>query len=220
MRVRKQVLKALEALPPGVVRWASDPVIDPPRLPTGLTDLDRLFGGGWPRGRISVLVSKGHTTGGSSVLARTLAFATAAGGLGALVDVDDSLDPASLEAAGVDLDRVLWVRGPLTIAKGVRAAEEVLLAGGFEMVAVFGVRGQWQGGMWARLRRAVERSRAVLLVQMQEPWWVPGAFGVNLGPVTALWGGEKTRVLVGIQAKVTAGHRVAEIFVAEAWKAI
>jgi len=40
-----------------------------------------------------------------------LAAATARGELVALVDALDMLDVASAEAAGVQLDRLLWVRG-------------------------------------------------------------------------------------------------------------
>ena len=74
----------------------------------GIPDLDTLTGG-LPRGCLTEIcgpASSGRTT----VLLAALAAATRRGEYCALLDASDSLDPHSVAAAGVDLDRLLWVR--------------------------------------------------------------------------------------------------------------
>jgi hypothetical protein len=75
---------------------------------SGIPTLDTLTGG-LPRGcltEICGLASSGRTT----VLLAALASATRRGEYCAVIDASDALDPESLAAAGVDLDRLLWVR--------------------------------------------------------------------------------------------------------------
>jgi recA bacterial DNA recombination protein len=116
--------------------------------PTGIPQLDVELGGGWRRGEISELIG-GRSTGRTIVLARTLSAATAAGGVVALVDALDRLDPRSMAMAGVDLHRLLWIRGPaLTVElsrptlvdealhRAIRAFDLVIRAGGFSVVAL------------------------------------------------------------------------------------
>src|SRR6267378_165882 len=77
--------------------------------PSGVMELDAVLGGGFPRGSLVELC--GSATSGRTGLAFSLlAQATAQHEACAFVDVSDSLDPASLAAAGVDLPRLLWVR--------------------------------------------------------------------------------------------------------------
>jgi RecA/RadA recombinase len=77
--------------------------------PSGVEELDAVLGGGFPRGSLVELC--GSATSGRTGLAFSLlAQATAQHEACAFVDVSDSLDPASLAAAGVDLPRLLWVR--------------------------------------------------------------------------------------------------------------
>ena len=80
-----------------------------PPASTGLADLDALIGGGLPRGEISEITGEA-SSGGTSVILSLLAEATARGEVAAYIDVSDSLDPISAVAAGVELERLLWVR--------------------------------------------------------------------------------------------------------------
>ena len=80
-----------------------------PAAPTGLADLDALIGGGLPRGEISEITGE-TSSGGTSVILSLLAEATARGEVAAYIDASDCLDPLSAAAAGVDLERLLWVR--------------------------------------------------------------------------------------------------------------
>ena len=83
----------------------------PAMSPTGLEAFDRALGGGWRRGELSELTGPA-SSGRSSLLLATLAAATARGEVVGLVDSLDRFDPAMAAAAGVDVMRVLWVRGP------------------------------------------------------------------------------------------------------------
>jgi len=75
---------------------------------SGIAALDGLFGG-WPRGCLSEICGSA-SSGRTSVLLAALARSTQNGEVCALVDAGDALDPASAEAAGVDLGKLLWVR--------------------------------------------------------------------------------------------------------------
>lgn len=76
---------------------------------TGISELDALLRGGFPRGSVVELCGT-SSSGRTSVSFSLLAQATARQETCAFVDVSDSLDPMSLAAAGVDLTRILWVR--------------------------------------------------------------------------------------------------------------
>ena len=77
---------------------------------TGIASLDATLGGGVPRGQISEIVGMG-STGRTAIVQSMLAGVTGRGELAALVDTLDRFDPPSAVAAGVALDRLLWVRG-------------------------------------------------------------------------------------------------------------
>jgi recombination protein RecA len=92
---------------------------DPAALtPTDLPPLDTLLRGGLPRGQLSELAGPA-SSGRTTVLMQLLAASTRRDEIVALVDASDCLDVASAAAAGVDLDRVLWIRGS-TVAAGSR----------------------------------------------------------------------------------------------------
>src|SRR6185436_5474094 len=87
-----------------------DPRDDAALAPSGLVALDARLGGGFPHGQLSELVGS-RSSGRTSLLLRMMAAATARGELVALVDALDRLDVSSAAAAGIDLDRLLWIRG-------------------------------------------------------------------------------------------------------------
>src|SRR5579864_7328674 len=76
----------------------------PEAFPSGLPELDRALGGGFPRGTLATLEGSG-SSGRTAIMASVLAQATARG-LAALVD-DGTLYPPDLERAGVRLERTL-----------------------------------------------------------------------------------------------------------------
>jgi hypothetical protein len=150
---------------------------------TGLPPLDARLGGGFPRGQLSEVIGP-RSSGRTSLLLRALATATARGELVALVDALDHLDVASAQAAGVDLDRLLWIRGHVVsnpgmcrdwnqraLEQAVKALTLVLQAGNFGFVA-FDVAGAPSDAIrrlpfttWLRLQRMVEgRQTTCVLV--------------------------------------------------------
>ncbi len=150
---------------PGTIhlgRTGLDPVR---RLPSDVEALDSLLGGGWPRGRLSEIVG-GRSSGKTSLLFACLAAATRRGESVACVDVADALHPPSLQHAGVDLRRLLWVRPPAD-KDAARCAELLLQAGGFGIVVLdFGdaLPRAVRDTTWSRLARASEQSQAVCVV--------------------------------------------------------
>jgi hypothetical protein len=80
----------------------------------GVDALDARLNGGLPRGHISELI--GPVSSGRTSLAWTwLGAATKRGESIALVDTFDRFDPATAAGCGIDLSRLLWVRGqPIT----------------------------------------------------------------------------------------------------------
>jgi len=81
---------------------------EPTLVPCGIAALDALIGG-IPRGALTEIV--GHASSGrTSLLQSLLAGMTQRQEVCAVVDANDSFDPASAQQAGVDLPRLLWVR--------------------------------------------------------------------------------------------------------------
>jgi hypothetical protein len=78
--------------------------------PTGAPALDAVLSGGLPRGELSEIAGP-QSAGRTTLLLQVIAAATHRGEIAAIVDTFDRLDLASVVAAGIDLDRLLWVRG-------------------------------------------------------------------------------------------------------------
>lgn len=74
---------------------------------TGVPDLDLLLGGGLPKGRI-IEAFGGESSGKTSFGVKCLAQAQKAGGVGALIEPENSLDPGYAVRLGVDLDHLLY----------------------------------------------------------------------------------------------------------------
>jgi hypothetical protein len=149
---------------------------------TGITALDARLGGGFPRGQLSEIVGP-RSAGRASLVLQTLAAATRRGELVALIDVLDMFDPASAAAAGVDLDRLLWIRGHVVVNPGLcrdlnqRALEQavkaltlVLQAGNFGAVAFDAAEAPAAAvkrlpfTTWLRLQRMIEGSQTVCVL--------------------------------------------------------
>jgi hypothetical protein len=72
--------------------------------------LDRGLAGGLPRGQVSEVVGPA-SSGRTSVAWAALAAATRRGESVALIDTFDRFDPPTAHACGMDLSKLLWVRG-------------------------------------------------------------------------------------------------------------
>lgn len=151
--------------------------------PTGIEEFDVRLGGGLLRGAICEVIGP-CSSGRTGLLLAVLARSTQAGEIAAYVDATDCLDQRSAEQAGIELERLLWIRcnaeGGLCGPQGAwshapsdeawQAANLVAAAGGFGVVAIdlggLSERqlGRWQRRAWMRLKHAVEGSSTTLVV--------------------------------------------------------
>lgn len=155
--------------------------------PSGVTRLDAALGGGFPRGQLSEIVGA-RSSGRASLVACMLAAATRRGELVALVDALDMLDVEATDQAGVDLERLLWIRGHVAVQPGfcrdlnqrameqaIRALSLVLTAGNFGLV-VFDAGEAPPDALrrlpfttWLRLQRMVEGRQTICVLVGSEP---------------------------------------------------
>jgi recombination protein RecA len=140
-------------------------------LSTGIPEIDVSLGG-LPRGAVTEICGP-PCSGRTSVLVSTLAARTAEGEVCALVDARDSFDPYLASVAGVQLEKLLWVRCQ-NIDQALRATDLLIQAGGFGLVAVdlTDIAPQTVRyvplNAWFRFRRAVEDTPTALLLMEQE----------------------------------------------------
>jgi recombination protein RecA len=166
---------------------ALDPRDEAAVAPSGVASLDARLGGGFPRGQLSEIVGP-RSSGRTSLLLQLVADATARGELVAVIDALDTLDVESAAAAGVDLARLLWVRGHVVcnpglcsdlnqraVEQAIRAFTLVLQAGNFGLV-VFDVAEAPAPALrrlpfttWMRLQRMVEGSQTACVLVGSQP---------------------------------------------------
>lgn len=195
-----------------------------PPIRTGLTGLDEALHGGLPRGKLVEVIGG---AGKLSLTLRCLAAATERGELAALIDGADSFDPRAAEQLGVNLARLLWIRVK-TDKNALRAADLVLDAGGFGLVALYlpgppgdgaqaaepaatgGSRGRRSeeaapSSVWPRLVQRAERAEAAVLIASARP--LAGSFAsatLRCDADAALWGGAPgaRERLLGLRAQI------------------
>ncbi len=95
--------------------------------PLGIETLDHGLAGGLPRGQVSEVVGPA-SSGRTSLACAALGAATRRGEYVALVDTFDRFDPPTAAACGIDLSRLLWVRGQ-AISKTSGAIDPAWLPG-------------------------------------------------------------------------------------------
>jgi len=91
--------------------------------------------GGFPQGCLSEVYGPA-SSGRTSLMLEALAQATGREEAGALVDAADAFDPASAVAAGVALERLLWVRCGGHAEHALKAADLLVAGGGFGLVVM------------------------------------------------------------------------------------
>lgn len=170
-------------------------------LPTGIAPLDALLAGGFPPGQVSEI--HGPASSGRTGIALALtAHATRRGALAAWVDPEDRFDPATAAAAGVDLARLLWLRGEARAPRGRALGESLaavgtLLGSGLFEVTVLDVAGFAAGELrrlpcasWIRLQRMVEATpRVLVLLALEHVAKGPGGVTLALPPGHPIWCG-------------------------------
>jgi hypothetical protein len=141
--------------------------------PSGIAGVDALAGG-LPQGCLTEIYGPA-SSGRTSLMLSALAQSTAHENVCALVDTNDAFDPMSAAAAGVRLERLLWVRCGGNAEHALKAADLLAQSGGFGLIAMdladtpaIHAR-RISMTSWFRLRRAVEHTPTVLLVVEQQP---------------------------------------------------
>ena len=168
-------------------------------LPTGVASIDALLRGGFPRGQVSEVFGPA-SSGRTGLVLSAVARSTGAGALAGWVDAADHFDPASASAAGVDLARLLWLRGdgggPRALPDAVAAAATLVGSGLFE-ITVLDLAGvpshdirRLPGATWIRLQRMVENAPPALLL-LADAHVAHGPAGVSLAlsPSGTRWSG-------------------------------
>lgn len=195
-------------------------------LPMDVPLVDACLRGGLPRGQLSELSGPG-SCGRMTLLLQLMSAATQRGEIVALIDTCDRLDVASAAAAGVDLDRLLWVRGtssgirdqsleprdqsPETaVDRALKALNLVLQAGGFSLVAIdladvppVRLR-QIPFTTWLRVQRVIEGSDTACVLLTPEPL-ARSAGGLTLSLAgRSTWAGvsDRSRLLQGVDLRV------------------
>jgi hypothetical protein len=173
---------------------------------TGHAALDARLHGGVPRGQVSELIGP-RSSGRTSLLFQMLAAATRRGELVALVDALDMFDVESAVDAGIDLNRVLWIRGFVVpnpglcrdlnqraLVQAIRAFTLVLQAGQFGLVAFDAGEApadtirRLPFTTWLRVQRMVEGTQtACLLVGSDRMARSPAGLTLQAPALRSVW---------------------------------
>jgi hypothetical protein len=191
-------------------------------VPTGVAALDGSLRGGLPRGQLSEIAGP-RSSGRTTLALHLIATVTDRGEIAALVDTLDRFDLTSACAAGVDLDRLLWVRGQAitksedsglrpqalldrTVDRALKALNLVLQAGGFGVVAIdladvpAVALKRIPFTTWLRVQRTIEGSDTACVLITPEPL-ARSAGGITLSlAATVQWMGhsDRSRHLAGL----------------------
>ena len=143
----------------------------PETLSSGIAEVDALTGG-IPRGAITEIFGP-RSSGRTSLLYSALAYATTHEEICAVIDTSDVFAPSAAALAGVELERLLWLRCGGELEHAFKATDLLLHAGGFGLVILdIGdvppkdarrIISSW----WYRFRRTVE-NRATAIVVISE----------------------------------------------------
>ena len=115
----------------------------PEMVSSGIAALDGLTGG-WPRGCLSEICGTA-SSGRTGVLLAALARSTQNGEVCALVDAGDALDPASAQAAGIEMRKLLWVRcGKAVLSSHLSSRWEPMDRGNVEGLEIAAERRGWE----------------------------------------------------------------------------
>ena len=146
------------------------PVVE--TLSTGIREVDDLTGG-LPRAAISEIFGPA-SSGRTSMMFSMLAYATKHEEICAVIDINDVFAPTAAAAAGIDFDRLLWIRCGSSLENAFKATDLLLHAGGFGLVILD--MGDVAGrdarriisSWWYRFRRTVENRPTSIVVLSEE----------------------------------------------------
>ena len=158
----------------------------PQMVSSGIRELDALTGG-LPRGCLTEICGPA-SSGRTSILLATLSAATQRQEICALVDISDAFNPRSAAAAGVNFEKMLWVRCGMRLQKSpqrhrvtenkiekpveqaLQVTDLLLQSGGFGLVIIdlgdtpLKMARRIPLTSWFRFQRAIEHTATVLFV--------------------------------------------------------
>jgi hypothetical protein len=189
-----------ERFPPAAPRFAAV-------LPTGVTAIDELTGGGLPAGGITEVVAPAPSSGGQLLMLSLLAVTRARRARAALVDGLDAFDPQSHEPS--TLQHLVWVRCRM-LDEALHAADLLVRDANFALVVV-DLRGftlpalrRVPATTWYRWQRAVERTDLALVVLTTVALVGSARLRLNLAGtfLLAAFDEEQTRLAFRLQVEV------------------
>jgi hypothetical protein len=146
-----------------------------------------------PRGALTEIAGP-PSSGRTAFLYALLAAATANRESCALIDAEDTFDPAGAAAAGVGLSQVLWVRCGGNVEHALKAADLLSQAGGFGLVTIdlgdtpVNAARRIPLAAWFRLRKGVEHTETALVaIGRQRNAQSCSALKIELRRERALW---------------------------------
>src|SRR6267142_159542 len=142
-------------------------------IPSGVPEIDSFTLGGLPRSAITEVFGSA-SSGRTSFMFAALAHATNHEEVCALVDTNNSFDPKSATRAGIDCERLLWIRCDNNLEHAFKATDLLLQGGGFGLVlldlgdvpasSARRIISSW----WYRFRRTLEATPTALVVIAEE----------------------------------------------------
>jgi hypothetical protein len=206
------LLKQFESMLGGPLGWQARP--EPEFVPTGIPSVDSATGG-LPRGCLTEIVGSA-SSGRTTLLLALLAAATARQEICALVDAEDAFSPHSAADAGVQLDRLLWVRCTHSAEHALKAADLLIQGGGFGLIVMdLGDTSALTARRisltsWFRLRRAVEHTPTVLVsLARQSNAKTCASLVIECSRNAETWTGARaiSRLLRGFDVRATSTQR-------------
>jgi hypothetical protein len=184
----------------------------------GTDTLDRALSGGLPRGHVSEVAGPA-SSGRTSLAWAALAAATQRGESVALIDTFDRFDPPTAHACGIELSRLLWVRGQAVpastgaeraIDRAIKAVNLVVQSGVCTLVVIdlidapaVAIR-RLPMSTWFRIARAIEGSETVVVLLAAHPVArSAGGRSIQLAEPAPSWTGDhdRTRRLGGVRSR-------------------
>ena len=199
-------MPALASVLRASVLRASDLRPSPELLHTPLTQA--------PRGTLTEIAGPA-SSGRSALLCSLLAEMGAQDEFCALIDVEDTFDPLTAQAAGVRLSQLLWIRCGGNLEHALKIADLIVQGGGFGLVALdladtpVQVARRIPLAAWFRLRRAVENTPTALIsVAQQINAPSCSAFKIELARDRARWRGHlPARLLEALESGAKRTHK-------------
>ncbi|HEV3393157.1 MAG TPA: hypothetical protein VG103_06575 [Chthoniobacterales bacterium] len=178
-------------------------------LPTHLSFLDAITGGGFPKSAITELISPRPSAGSASLIHSLLRSARRDQHFIALIDGSDSLDPGSSDNSA--LQHLLWVRCRKAF-DAVKAADLLLRDGNFPLVivdltlnALEELRKLPQTS-WYRLQRLAEAVPSACLVINRQSMVSSAQLKIVLENSWTLSGLEKESAVAHLRFRIQRSH--------------